>query len=92
MPRLANRRPAETFKLSLLAERGAVEGAAGMHPSGHRIHVTIGRDPETGAVRELFFVGRGKSGHGLDAILAELGVKLSRILQGRHAETGEELA
>lgn len=88
--RLPNRRDGEVHKISLLAAAGHVEGAAGDHPAGHRVHITLGRDPATGQVREIFFVGRGKSGHGLDQIFVELGVKLSRILQDRDPETGDE--
>lgn len=74
--RLANRHENEHVTLTLLG--------------GHVIDVTIGRDKDN-AVRELFFVGRGKTGHQLDRLLEELGVKLSRALQDRNPETGEEL-
>ncbi len=88
--RLPNRRRAEIFSITLLGEPGNVEGDGGTHPPGHKFHVTIGRD-DAGHVQEVFFVGRGKSGHGLDILMAELGVKLSRLIQDRHPETGDPL-
>jgi hypothetical protein len=39
-------------------------------------------------LREINFVGRGKIGHGVDAMLHELGIKLSRAIQGRNPDTG----
>jgi hypothetical protein len=33
-------------------------------------------------------VGRGKIAHGLDDMLRELGIQLSRIIQGRDPDTG----
>ncbi len=64
---------------------------------GHRLKVSLayevprrrdGTPPQR--LREVVFVGRGKIGHGLDSMLHELGIKLSRILQFRDPETGEE--
>ena len=40
--------------------------------------------------REVAFVGRGKIGHGLDNILQDVGIWISRALQGRDPMTGEE--
>jgi hypothetical protein len=42
-----------------------------------------------GRLREVVFVGRGKVGHGLDLLLHDLGIKLSRAIQGRNPDTGE---
>jgi hypothetical protein len=40
-------------------------------------------------LRELVFVGRGKVGQGLDLLLTDLGIKISRALQHRNPDTGE---
>jgi hypothetical protein len=37
---------------------------------------------------EIAFVGRGKIGGALDQILVELGIRLSRAIQGRDPDTG----
>ncbi len=71
--------PCETVSLTL----GATEDN-----EGHRLSVSLARDPTTGRLREVVFVGRGKIGHGLDGMLHELGIKLSRIIQGRNPDTG----
>jgi hypothetical protein len=55
---------------------------------GHKLEVSLAYDSNN-VLRELVFVGRGKIGHGIDALLHELGIKVSRIIQGRHPETGE---
>ena len=77
-----DRLPAVTVPITI----GAREGNA-----GHRLTVSFAYDPETTLLREVVFVGRGKSGHGLDDMLKELGIKLSRAIQGRDPETGKEL-
>jgi hypothetical protein len=41
-----------------------------------------------GHLHELAFVGRGKVGLGLDLLLADLGIKVSRAIQGRNPDTG----
>lgn len=46
---------------------------------------------EYGPIREVVFVGRGKIGQGLDLMLNELSIKLSRAIQSRDHETGEDL-
>jgi hypothetical protein len=43
-------------------------------------------------LRELNFVTRGKCGSGLDVMLAQLGIALSRIIQGRDPEGEAERA
>jgi hypothetical protein len=40
---------------------------------------------------EVSFVGRGKVGHGTDLMLQDVGIWVSRLLQDRHPQTGEEL-
>ena len=54
----------------------------------HHLDLSIARD-QGGHVRELVFVGRGKIGHGLDAMLRDLGVKISRAIQRRNPMTGD---
>lgn len=56
---------------------------------GHELEVSLAYHPTTWELHEIVFVGRGKIGHGLDLILQDLGIKLSRIIQGRDPETGE---
>jgi hypothetical protein len=48
----------------------------------HHLTVALAYD-RLGILREVNFVGRGKIGHGVDAMLHELGIKLSRAIQGR---------
>jgi len=47
-----------------------------------RVHATISYHPETGLPCEFFFTGRGTTGQEVDDILYELGVGLSKALQG----------
>jgi len=54
----------------------------------HALDVSLCRDAETGELREIVFVGRGKIGQGLDTMLHDLGIKLSRAIQGRDPDTG----
>ena len=58
---------------------------------GHTLAVSLAYDNETDLLREVVFVGRGKIGQGLDMMLHDLGIKLSRAIQGRDPETGEVL-
>jgi hypothetical protein len=44
-----------------------------------------------GALRELAFVGRGRSGQGLDFLLTDLAIKVSRAIQGRDPATGVKI-
>jgi hypothetical protein len=44
---------------------------------------------DTGVLREIVFVTRGKIGHGLDLLFHDLGIKLSRAIQWRHPDSGE---
>ena len=48
----------------------------------HKLIVCLARDAK-GILREVNFVGRGKIGHGVDQMLHELGIQLSRAIQGR---------
>ena len=53
----------------------------------HELLVSLAYDADC-RLRELNFVGRGKIGHGLDMMLHDLGIKISRAIQGRSPETG----
>lgn len=44
---------------------------------------------DSARIHEIVFVGRGKVGGGLDQMLIDLGVQLSRAIQGRYPSTGE---
>ena len=57
---------------------------------GHHLDLTIARDDD-GSVHEVAFVTRGKAGHGLDQMLVDLGVQISRAIQRRDPQTGETL-
>jgi hypothetical protein len=48
----------------------------------HHLTVALAYDTK-GILREVNFVGRGKIGHGIDQMLHELGIQLSRAIQGR---------
>lgn len=56
---------------------------------GHSIGWTVARHPHTGAVVEVAF-RHPKIGHGLDLMLQDLGIALSRSIQGRDPSTGEK--
>ena len=71
-----NRLPAETVNLNI---------------GGWMLAVSIARSVD-GEVRELVFVERaGKVGSELDEKFHELGIQLSRAIQGRDPLTGEEV-
>ncbi len=75
--RVASRLPAETFDLVL----------GGSYPC----RVSLARDPVTGAPVEIVLKptgSAGKSGGSLDLIFFDLGVALSRALQGRDPGNG----
>ncbi len=63
--RLPNRRPAVTETIEV---------------EGHKVEVTVGFEPESGAVREVFLVA-GKEGSMLDSLLADAAVAISVALQ-----------
>ena len=79
MSKAGNRLDAETVDISL-----------GVDDSGkrHTLAVSLAYDGDTNLLREIVFVGRGKIGHGLDHMLHDLSIKLSRVLQHRDPETG----
>ncbi len=79
MTRAANRLLSQTVTLTLLQD-----GAG----RAHTLDVSLAYDDKSGRLREIVFVGRGKIGHGLDIMLHELGIKLSRAIQGRDPDTG----
>jgi len=54
----------------------------------HHLEVSLAYDDHN-TLREVAFVGRGKIGHGIDMMMHELGIKLSRAIQGRDPDTGE---
>ena len=56
----------------------------------HKIVTNIGRDGETGTIIEIAFCEAGKIGQGIHLLLSELGLKLSRVIQNRDPETGQE--
>jgi hypothetical protein len=66
----------ETVSLTLRLGRGQ-----------HKLDASLAYDVG-GILREVAFVGRGKVGHGLDQMLHELGIQLSRAIQGRDPDTG----
>jgi hypothetical protein len=55
----------------------------------HNLSVSLCYSP-SGRLTEIAFVGRGKIGQGLDEMLRELGIQLSRAIQGRDPQTGAE--
>lgn len=55
----------------------------------HRFEISLAYGD--GVLREVTFVGKGKTGHGLDSILTDIGIGLSRMIQGRNPNTGEPL-
>ena len=64
--RLPDRRPAVSVRLE--------------HEGG-TVHATVGFDPATGAVREVFLRRGGPPGSAMDRLLDDVGVLLSRLLQ-----------
>jgi len=92
MPKPSGRLVSINHAFSVLARP---EGGA----RGHDITLSLGYDPAGGdpadpatwPLVEVGFVTRGKVGHGVDHILQELGIKLSRAIQGRDPDTGAPL-
>jgi hypothetical protein len=86
MTKPGNRLPSETVSVQL----GATDECA-----GHELAISLAYerilDGKLHVLREVVFVSRGKIGNGLDAMLHELGIKLSRAIQSRDPETGEAL-
>ena len=54
----------------------------------HEIDICIARTRD-GIVHEIAFGGRGKIGQGMDTMLTDLGIALSRAIQQRDPTTGE---
>lgn len=79
MPKPRNRLSCESHTFAI-----GIEGRA-----DHVITVNLGRDDDS-RLWDVAFVESGKIGHGLHLLLADLGLKLSRILQSRDPETGAE--
>ena len=62
----------------------------GIHERTMNFHFAGGFNKEWQPV-EVFITGRGKSGTDLDVELYELGVKISKLMQGDDPLTDEEL-
>lgn len=56
----------------------------------HLVTANFGYDPRTSQLQEIAIVEAGKIGHGLQLLLSDLGLKLSRALQGRNPDTGAD--
>ena len=67
----------ETYSLTLELPKG-----------NHFLDVCLAYDSDM-RLREVNFVGRGKIGEGMDDLLRDLGIKLSRAIQGRSPDTGD---
>lgn len=78
-------------KARLLAENHAFTLGDGENHRGHQVIVNLGYCPETGKLVEIAFSEAGKVGHGVQILLSELGIKLSRVFQQRHPDTGAEV-
>lgn len=76
----------ETVPLTLEVPTKDEEGKDAIAHHALEVSLAYGAD---GRLRELVFVGRGKVGHGLDLLLHDLGIKVSRAIQGRDPDTGE---
>src|SRR6185437_10614682 len=76
----SRRLPAETLHLTLDMESGT-----------HELDVSLAYDEVSYRLREIAFVSRGKIGQGLDLLLQDLSIKLSRAIQGRNPDTGEPI-
>lgn len=55
----------------------------------HDLDVAISYDVRDRRVVEIAFVTRGKVGGGMDLMFTDLGMQLSRAIQGRDIDTGE---
>lgn len=72
----------ETF--SMILDVPAADGEV----AHHHVDANLSYAPD-GTLHEISFVGAGKAGHGISLLLSDLGIKLSRAIQGRSPETGE---
>lgn len=62
--------------------------AANGEVARHRLDMNMAYAPD-GNLHEISFGGRGKIGQGMDLLLSDLGIKISRALQGRDPDTGD---
>lgn len=58
-------------------------------PLGHHEFTICLAYDDDGVLREVNFVGRGKIGHAIDLMFHDLGIALSRAIQGRNPTTGQ---
>ncbi len=65
---LPNRRPSSTIRVVTEIDN---------------YYCTISYHPETGEPCEVFMTGRGKVGQTMDSVLSQLGVAISKELQGK---------
>jgi len=64
---------------------------ANLYLDGYEVAVSLAYGPDTGKLREVVFVSKpGKHGSHLHSMFHELGVQLSRVIQGRDPVTGVE--
>ena len=63
--------------------------AADGNVARHKLDLTMAYAPD-GTLHEIAFGGRGKIGQGMDLLLRDLGIKVSRAIQGRNPDTGDE--
>lgn len=77
----------ETVSMTLEVETGKLDQAARPVVARHPLDLSLMYD-KAGTLRELIFVGRGKIGHGMDKLLLDLGIKVSRAIRGRDPDTG----
>jgi hypothetical protein len=80
MPRLQS----ETFTMVLTGG----QLSDGSH-ARQTVEVSLAYDSASGLLHDIIFVGRGKIGQGLDLLLSDLGIQLSRAIQGRDPQQGE---
>ncbi len=86
MPKASRRLPCLNYEISIIAGKDH-DG----NEIRHMFDVSLAYDEHSGLLREVVFVGRGKVGHGIDIMFHDLGIKLSRAIQGRDPETGNEI-
>ena len=74
----------ETFTLLVSGGDALPSG----EPPVHELDVSLAWLPD-GTLHDVIFVGRGKIGHGLDMMLTDLGIQISRAIQGRDPLGGQ---
>ncbi|MEC9346085.1 MAG: hypothetical protein VYB54_07650 [Pseudomonadota bacterium] len=60
-------------------------GAPGEQPRGISTSFSLGIDPDTGRVVEVFFSDRGRAGSLLHQHLEDLGIDISKAIQAHYA-------